>query len=194
MTVSDPDPHRVRPAGAGKRFIAFAWDYLLIAGYVILLAIVSTAVWNLLIGHSPGASGQSPWLFDLLAFVTLVFPVILYFALCEASAAQATWGKRRAGLRVVSSRGGRLTLGQSLLRSGLKFVPWQLAHTSLFHIPGWPMGIGPMPGLATTGLALAYGLVGIYLLSLVIGSHRTVYDRVAGTLVVSSTSLKPQPE
>lgn len=194
MTPDDPDPHHLRAAGAGKRFLAFAWDYLLIAGYIILLAIVSTAVWNLLLGGSPGTSGQSPWLFDLLAFVTLVFPVILYFALCEASAARATWGKRRAGLMVVSSRGGRLTLGQSLLRSGLKFVPWQLAHTALFHIPGWPMNMGSMPGLAMAGLALAYGLVGIYLLGLVIGSHRTAYDRVANTLVVSSTSLEPSSE
>jgi uncharacterized RDD family membrane protein YckC len=184
-------PDALQPATTGKRIAAFAWDYLLIAGYVILLAIVSTSIWFGVIGQSPATSGTSPWLFDLLSFTTLVLPVILYFALCEASSAQATWGKRRVGLAVVSSDGGRLSKAQSLLRSALKFLPWQIAHSSLFHIPGWPTSTGPMPPGAMAGLALAYGLAGLYLVGLLRRpGHRTIYDGLAKTLVVTATSRR----
>lgn len=166
---------------------AFAWDYLLIASYVVLLSLVSTIAWFGLLGGIPVEAQRSPWLYDLLAFTTLVLPVILYFALREASSAQATWGKRRVGLLVVSSRGDRLSIGRSLMRSGLKFLPWQIAHTCLFHIPGWPVAPGPIPTPVIGGLALAYGLVGLYLVGLVIPPvHRTAYDWIAGTRVVTA--------
>ena len=38
---------------------------------------------------------------DLMAFITLVLPVILYFTLQESSPKQSTW-KRKAGIRVVT--------------------------------------------------------------------------------------------
>jgi len=184
---------RFHDASAGKRLAAFAWDYLLIASYIVILALVSSIVWLGLLGHSPGAGEGRPWLYDLLAFLTLVLPVILYFTLWEASSPQATWGKRRVGLRVVSSSGGRLSTGRSLLRSGLKFLPWQIAHTCLFHVPGWPAAPGAMPTWVIAGFGLALGLVGIYLAGLIISpAHRTAYDWIAGSHVVFETS-NPEP-
>ena len=176
---------RFRYAGAGKRLAAFGWDYLLIASYVVLLAVVSAIVWLGLLGKAPGAAESQPWLYDLLSFMTLVLPVILYFGLSEASPTQATWGKRRVGLRVVASTGGRLSTGRSLLRSGLKFLPWQIAHTCLFHIPGWPVAPQAPPTWVTGGFALVFGLVGIYLAGLFIApAHRTAYDWISGSDVV----------
>jgi uncharacterized RDD family membrane protein YckC len=181
--------NHLQHASARQRVAAFAWDYVLIASYVVLLSLVSTIAWFGLLGRVPVEAQRSPWLYDLLAFTTLMLPVILYFGLCEASSAQATWGKRRVGLVVVSSRGDRLSIGRSLMRSGLKFLPWQIAHTCLFHIPGWPAAPGPIPTLVMGGLALAYGLVGLYLVGLVIPpAHRTAYDWVAGTRVVTAAS------
>ena len=40
---------------------------------------------------------------DVIAFFTLVLPTILYFTLQESSARQATWGKRKIGIRVVNA-------------------------------------------------------------------------------------------
>jgi uncharacterized RDD family membrane protein YckC len=45
-----------------------------------------------------------------LTFLTLVLPVILYFCFQESSLTQATWGKRKLGLRVVTAIGARLSL------------------------------------------------------------------------------------
>jgi uncharacterized RDD family membrane protein YckC len=169
----------------GGRLLAFGWDYLLIAGYVILLSVASSLVWRAIGPASPTVSGSTASLFDLLAFVTLVLPVMLYFAVSEASPWQATWGKRRADLRVISSTGGRLTIGRSMLRSALKFLPWQMAHTCLFHVPGWPLAPVAPPMWVTAGFVLCFVLVGVYLSGLFLApAHRTLYDRAAGSHVV----------
>lgn len=73
-----------------KRITAFALDYLLIAGYLVVLAIVSSILafgplkdrWQGLI--------SSPERMDCLAFVTAILPVILYFTLLESSESGAT--------------------------------------------------------------------------------------------------------
>ena len=85
-------------AGFIKRLKAFGFDYLLIVGYIILLAAGTMAV--IKISGFFGLSlrwPENPLLADLMAFVTLVLPVILYFTLQESSPKQATWGKTQSG-------------------------------------------------------------------------------------------------
>ena len=169
---------------AWRRLAAFGLDYLVIAAYVVVLTLVSVTVTSQLSGPNP-QSRTHPWLFDLLAFATLVLPVVLYFALSEASRYQSTWGKRRMGLVAITIGGQRLSTGRSLARSVVKFLPWQLAHTSLFHIPGWPGAVETIPGMAAAGLWVASLLATASVASLfVFADRRTLYDRLAGTAVV----------
>src|SRR5262249_28295765 len=56
-------------------------------------------------------------------FALVTLPVVLYFALLESSAWQASWGKRWRGLRVVDARGARLSWGRALGRTALAFIP-----------------------------------------------------------------------
>ena len=171
------------PGTALRRVAAFGFDYLLIAAYMVVLTLVSVSLQSSIGRSQPGE--HSPWRFDLLAFGTLVLPVILYFALSEASARQATWGKRRMGLVVITERGGRLSIAQSAWRSAAKFLPWQIAHTALFHIPGWPTAVETVPPFAAIGLGLSSALAVTYLVSLVVSrTRRTPYDILAGTRVV----------
>ena len=171
-------------ASARRRLAAFAIDYLVIAAYIVVLTLVSLAVRSQIARVAVSAL-QAPWVFDLLAFLTLVLPVVLYFSLCEASRHQATWGKRRMGLAVVTTSGLRLTRGRSFLRSALKFLPWQIAHTSLFHIPGWPVAVETVPALAAAGVCLSMLLASISVVSLVPRVARcTPYDYIARTQVV----------
>jgi len=173
-------------AGFAKRLKAFIFDYLIIFGYLILLTGVTMAVikFSRLLGvplHWP----ENPVLADLMAFATLVLPVILYFALQESSSKQSTWGKCKAGIRVVNANGGPLTLGQALVRSVVKVIPWQIAHTCLVHVPGWPMAITTVPSVVVIGFVLVYVLAGIYIASaLITKKHRTPYDWVSGAYVV----------
>lgn len=173
-------------AGFGKRLRAFAFDYLLICGYIVLLTAVTMAIIGIggflgLALHWP----ENPILADLMAFVTLVLPVILYFTLQECSSKQSTWGKRKAGIRVVNADGGTLTRWQAIIRSLVKMIPWQIGHTSLFHIPSWPLSVTTIPPAVIGGFILLYTLVGIYITSAFVSKkRRTPYDWASGSYVI----------
>jgi uncharacterized RDD family membrane protein YckC len=110
---------------------------------------------------------------------------MLYFALQESSIRRATWGKRKAGIRVVNARGGTFTRKRALVRAALKLLPWQIAHTSIFHIEGLPFSPADPSGIVIAGFVLAYLLAGIYVMSMPVSKqHRTPYDRAAGSYVV----------
>jgi uncharacterized RDD family membrane protein YckC len=160
-------------------------DYLAIAAYASVLAGVAFAVRRVAdVGFEMPASTRGPLLGHAVAAATLTLPAVLYTALSEASRRQATVGKRALGLRVVSDGGGRrLPIGRAVLRSLLKFAPWEVAHTALWHTPGWPLR--PDPQLVTwIGSIGSLALAGWYLLSFFVGSRRTPYDRVTGARVV----------
>ncbi|MFW6084325.1 MAG: RDD family protein [Gemmatimonadota bacterium] len=178
---------------AGTRIKAFAFDYLLIAGYLVVLLGVGT-----FLTFGPVEIGwrefmSEPAQADFVAFLLTVLPVTLYFALSEASGARATRGKRRAGIEVVGRNGERIDLARSLIRSGLKFLPWQLAHTAMFHVPGFPVSPDDPPAWNTAMLVVAWSLVAVYVVGLTrIGGGRTLYDRLAGTIVRRSDPTPPR--
>jgi uncharacterized RDD family membrane protein YckC len=169
------------PAGAARRLAAFAIDYVIVSTYAILLAIVSL---QLLPSKGAGLSFSATWMFDALAFASLVLPVTLYFAVSEASSRGATVGKWRMRLAVVDADGSRLPFRRSLLRSALKFLPWQIAHTSLFHIPGWPTAVEGIPAAAAVGLVASQALVAVFVIGLLTPRRRTLYDAASGSHVV----------
>jgi uncharacterized RDD family membrane protein YckC len=186
MKPTNETSHDNHYAGFAKRLKAFTFDYLIICGYIILLAagtmvIVKVSGWL----GTPLQWPENPILADLMAFITLVLPVILYFTFQESSPKQSTWGKRKAGIRVVNANGGRLARVQAFVRSLVKMIPWQTAHTCLFHIPGWPLAVTTIPSAVSVGFVLVYVLVGIYIASALISrKHRTPYDWASGSYVI----------
>ena len=169
------------------RIAAFALDYLLIAGYLVILTIAGSFLALGPLGDGWQSLLSSPIRMDLVAFVTTVLPVITYFTLLESSESGATWGKRRMRLRVVNLRGERLSRSRAIMRSAVKLMPWQLAHTCLFHIPGWPVAPQDPPTWVMIGLTSVWVAVGAYFVALAIGpTRRTPYDWAAGSRVVVS--------
>jgi uncharacterized RDD family membrane protein YckC len=167
-----------------RRLLAFAIDYVVIAAYLLILAAASLVV----LASSGNAHDQAlwadAWSAEIAGFVLLTAPVVLYFAALESSSSGATLGKRVLHLRVVATGGGRLGFGRSLVRSGIKFLPWELAHFTIWQYV-YGARTGGAPGWAPIALAAVYVLVGVYILSLLVGkSHRTIYDRAAGSMVV----------
>src|SRR6266567_2194705 len=160
-------------ANIWQRIGAFLLDYLIIAAYLVLLVIISVGL------------GFGPLRSEFSAFLLLVLPVIFYFALFECSSWQATWGKRKMGLRVIDTHGARLSLPRSFVRSLLKFVPWELTHACLWRIPGWPLAPTTPSPIITAGLVLVWILVGAYLVSMLVSKkHQVLYDWIAGTSVI----------
>jgi uncharacterized RDD family membrane protein YckC len=171
----------------GRRLAAFGLDYLLIAGYLVVLGAVGTALTLGPLGEWWRALTSSPLRMDAIAFLTSILPVIVYFALLDGGARGATWGKRRMRIRVSSEGGGPLGAGRALVRSVVKFLPWQLAHTSLLHIPGWPTEPRQPPIWVIVGMATVWAIVGIYIVTaLARADGRSLYDLVAGSRVVST--------
>ena len=175
----------MRYANVQQRIGAFLLDYFIIAAYLVLLVIISVGL-----GFGPlrrvfRAMFANPNSSEFSAFLLLVLPVILYFALFECSSWQATWGKRRMGLRVTDTHGARLSFPRSLLRSLLKFLPWELTHACLWRIPGWPLAPNTPSPIITAGLVLVWVLVAAYLASMIMSKkHQALYDWIAGTCVI----------
>ena len=168
-----------------RRLSAFGVDYLLIVAYGAAIGLVSGVAARRGVPVERGF--EDPVTAQAVAFLALTLPVGLYFAICEASAWQGTIGKRMAGLRVVNATGRRLSVPRSLVRTGLKLVPWELSHTLLWRIEGWPTPTA-QPGL---GVWVGFGIVWIIVLAnfLLIfrkPARRTVYDRIAGSLVADA--------
>lgn len=181
MAAPDPVADRLATATLVARTAAFGLDYVLIAAYLVVVVGAGVLLRLVAPGESRALFSDPLW-GELTGFLGLTLPVTSYFALSERSAAGATWGKRRMRLRVVASGGRRLGLGRSLLRSGLKFLPWELAHAVIWQFSA--AGPNP-PWVLNAGLVGVWLLVGSNLLSARVDRRRrTLYDRAAGTVVI----------
>jgi uncharacterized RDD family membrane protein YckC len=167
----------------GQRILAFLLDYAIISIYLGVLFVVGFSLVR--IGVLDSSPPSSPILADIIAFLLSVLPVTLFMALQEGSSLQATMGKRWRRLRVTTLSGGRVSMRRALVRSAVKFLPWQVAHTSLFHIPGWPTEVQFIPAGSLAGLILSQGaVVACILIILLSRSGRAPHDWIAGTRVV----------
>jgi uncharacterized RDD family membrane protein YckC len=166
-----------------RRLIAFGVDYAVILGWIALITGAGFLVRSVLdLRPSAPLSDRDKLLGHALGLVTLTLPVLLYFALAEQSSWRGTPGKRRLGLEVGSVGGGSVPMGRSMLRSALKFAPWELAHTVIWHSPGQPF-VSPPDHWGVVGYAVSLAVAAWYVASLFVGDGRTPYDRAAGTVV-----------
>lgn len=119
----------------------------------------------------------------LASFLLVTLPVALYFALSEASASEATLGKRLMRIRVHSWNGSRLTLPASLIRTAVKFTPWELGHAAVWRFR-FANGNLAQIRIANAFLIAAWVLVGIYAACLAFDKRRrTPYDFAARSIV-----------
>ena len=175
-------------AGLKPRVRAFAFDYLIIMGYLIILTALVLGL-SAVTPLPPRIRSYlaHPILSDLITFLALVLPVILYFTLSESEPAQATWGKQRAGLQVGDAHGKKLNRKRAFWRNLVKFAPWQLAHTSIYHVEGWPLAPQTPSPAVMASLILVWLLVLLNLASLLLSkSHQTMYDWLSGAYVIKS--------
>lgn len=170
-------------ASLWDRILAFALDYIPIAGYITLLVIIGVTV-NRTVPALASRLFGNPILGQLIGFLFITLPVSLYFSIGESSTRQATWGKLKMGLMVTRSYGARLSHAHALGRTALKFIPWELAHTCIWQISFQPRSDSP---LILAGFVLVWILIGANVISLLVSkSHQTVYDRLAGTFVLKA--------
>jgi uncharacterized RDD family membrane protein YckC len=163
--------------GFPQRFIAFVLDFIIIGIYILFLLGVGIGI-NAMSGGI--ALLASPIAMNILAFITIIMPVVLYSSLQESSTYHATLGKRWVKIKVVNLQGTRLSAWQTFLRSAIKFLPWQLAHMSVIYLRfGYNSPIFMIEALISQGLVIVY-----IVFLLFVKRHQTPYDLISGTYVV----------
>jgi len=164
----------------GSRLLAWTVDWLCILGWVVVVAAIGVPLY--LAGIT---AGLTVVVLNVVATLVLVVPITVALAGLESSAREGTIGKRLRGLRVVSSRtGARLSYRRSLARNTIKIaVPWTIGHAAVYAIVA-SSAAGSVPVAVWVLTAAAYVLPIAYFASLFIGSGRTPYDRICGTVVV----------
>lgn len=163
-----------------RRCLAFAIDMLIFSVYLGLLFILSTLGLRQGLEEIHPALFHNPVSFDLFAFLVVVLPLGLYFILLEFTY-QGTLGKKLMNLEVVNDNGMPISFKQSLIRTTVKLLPWQTAHTAVFQIL-----LGPeSKQMLFLGLSIfAQAMVIIYFLTMVFSKeHQSVYDKIAKTYV-----------
>ncbi|MHC4380518.1 MAG: RDD family protein [Planctomycetota bacterium] len=169
-------PAMKRSALALHRIAAFCVDWLVIVLWGGALFVVT----YLYHGGMPERFA-GPWVAQGVCFLVMTLPVVLYFSLMEASAIGGTLGKRMLHIRVVNGEGERIRFRSSLLRSGIKFAPWEAGH--LVAQQAFHLGEGPTPAWLYLSMALSTTLP-LWWLFCLFRANQTPYDVLAGTTVL----------
>ncbi|MBX7211805.1 MAG: RDD family protein [Verrucomicrobiaceae bacterium] len=186
MTITEPPPLPVKPAGFGIRLLAHLIDSA-IWTFLLMLVVVGLFGGEIVVAArkaveqaSGGAVIIDPHMFQPPLWFTLVFnyalPVAVLVLLWKWKS--ATPGKMILGLKVVSAdTGGPLTMKQCLLRM-LGYVPPLIPLTLLMSA-----GIAPRPlivvGAGVITVPLLWGFLSIATDPMKRGWH----DKMAGTMV-----------
>ncbi len=172
------------------RLLALGIDYLVILAYMGLLAIVNVILFAVILDGFPDYLGLlGPVGTQLLFFCLLTLPVGLYLFIAESGRHQATIGKRLTSLRVVRTSGRHATKSQVAIRTIVKLLPWEIAHTFVwqlqyvFYMDGYEAAV-PAWIFAGLNAALVFGLVYV---ALVVWrqDRRSAHDLAAGTKVIA---------
>jgi|1186.fasta_scaffold570290_1 uncharacterized RDD family membrane protein YckC len=161
------------------RIYAFLLDYLVIVMYGMFVVGTISFVFRSFI--TPLFS-SSPVIAELTGFFMMTLPVSLYFILCERSRWQGTWGKKKMGIRVVDSEGQRIELGRAVIRTTIKFLPWEVAHFGIWRLM-LPTNFSEITVFVILNIVNLTVLLYL-IIPLTNKKKKNIYDWVAGTVVV----------
>lgn len=157
----------------GRRVAAYLLDCGL---FFVVLAPTGQVILRLLDAvppSGPAISGTILWNFSL--------PAWLFFILADHSASGATPGKRLFKIRVQTTAGRRLTLGQAFVRTTIKLLPWELVHVFAFALS---TDLSQFSQVQIIGIATANVLTVVYLLAAIATcGRRSLHDLAAGTQI-----------
>lgn len=170
------------------RFLALAIDYFIILGYALALLGSTLLFYELVFHEIPnvfevlGRGGS-----QLLGIATLTLPIGLYLYLAESGRHHATLGKRLAKIQVTATSHKFASKKQIAIRTFVKLLPWEFAHTFIYQVVYYSQGGSTPPAWVMIGLTFANILPLVYLgMVLFRKDHRGPHDLVARTVVVAA--------
>jgi hypothetical protein len=180
--VIDPPP-RTNPGW--RRVAAFAVDHGVILAYLGLLALLGVVGRAVGVPPTEITTPAARVVAQLAGIAVLTLPVTLWFAglggqprrgdpwQADARAAGRHHRPRAAGLAPVAAPDGA-EVHHSV----------GLAHTAVWNMLAWPGDGGSVVDMVLLGVANA--VIVVDLVSLFVGTRRTPYDRITGTLVATT--------
>lgn len=155
----------------GRAYLRDCVGYL---GFALLEVPLGLAVSGRALGSNP--------LFLAVASSVPPLAATMIAGRAEAGPAHATWGKRRESLQVEGLDGEEVGLSRALWRNAIKIaLPWSLGHAVAFGAAQGGFDTGDPWTLTAT--VLTYVVVPATVLMGVIGTGRTLHDRLSGTRV-----------
>ena len=177
----------MNPASIPRRLLAYLIDSIIV--FVVFVIGLQYAIFiplrSLIIGSEDWF--RSGWNTEIYTLLAISLPTWLYFILSEISPWKATLGKRLLGIQTLGVISGRrMSLLQSIVRTLIKLLPWELAHATN-NLPT-PMWYTENPGFRV-GFTLIPILVTIYLLMAQFSRRKQgPHDLAARTSVVYASS------
>ncbi len=169
-----------------KRLFAFLIDYLVIAGYAVVLFGLAMLLFGWL-GALPDIS--NPIVGQLLGFFTLTLPVFLYFFVTEKSKRKGTIGKIKLKIQVETEAVNPTR--NVLVRNILKLLPWEIAHTGVHWVVYYSNNNAEVPFWTWAVLIIPQVAVVLYFFSILFyKGESSFYDKIAKTRIVLTNEQK----
>ncbi|GAB3661673.1 hypothetical protein GCM10028791_36350 [Echinicola sediminis] len=150
-----------------RRILAGMIDYSFVMIYALLLLTVFSWVYSKL---QIDISGVHPLRAQILGFLTLTFPVFLYFFLMERDIGNATYGKRFLKIKIKP--------GNVFWRNLLKLLPWEMAHAGVHWLMFYEQGGREYPLWVWLLLFVAQMITFLYWASILLSKGKSsLYDR-----------------
>jgi uncharacterized RDD family membrane protein YckC len=161
------------------RFKAFMFDYILIFAYLSLLVVVNIFIFPSL----QSWFNSSLYIAQFAGFLMVTLPISLYFIICDSVIGKQSYGKRKVGIKVVTNQGDSPSVILSIVRVGLKFLPWELSHFLVYRLAS--IGDTGVPLVYTSIGAIIYILMFAYILTAIFTSKKqSIYDLITKTQVI----------
>lgn len=170
------------------RIKASLFDYLAILAWMATIGLVGFVI-SLIMGGYPDYLGMfGPVGTQIIFFFVLTLPVGVYLYKTESGVRHATVGKRRVGIEVTSTDGGPPSKRNIVIRTVVKLLPWELAHTFIWQMQYVFYQFGyeaDVPIWIFVGLNIPAILVILYVSMIAIRRDgRAPHDIASGTRVV----------
>ncbi|WP_026703133.1 RDD family protein [Salibacterium aidingense] len=161
------------------RVKAFLFDYLLMAAYGAVLFFLSTVLFPSIQQWFSGGAATA----QTVGFLLVTLPVSLYFIVSDSVIGGQSFGKRKTGIQVVDHQYHALSVPRAVVRTVLKFLPWELSHSMVYRMVD--SGGGDVPWELYLQVALVYFFIFTYvLLAVFTKKKQSLYDKLTGTQVI----------
>ncbi|PYZ96408.1 hypothetical protein CR205_11835 [Alteribacter lacisalsi] len=161
------------------RFKAFMIDYSIIIIYLLLLLVTSVFLYPQIQYVFTG----SPATAQLAGFLLVTMPVSVYFIVGDSAMGGQTFGKRAVEIRTVTEAGEPVSVFRAIVRTALKFLPWELSHFLVYRLMYLEDTSVPIVYYILGGTI--YALMFAYILTAIFTRKKqTLYDLIVQTKVV----------